>query len=120
MRDQKKRELDEPEYDVTGSRSASVSTIRLHCRVPYHSLSCYTHVARDVVLDFSVRRPDSLDHDSHGHRAIGGHASQPKNCQDATRDDAEVAEVLSERRSNDDGERDVQIGTDSTIENHGN
>lgn len=102
---------------ASGSASLSVWTVTLRQQQnPFLFFGDLTN----VIFDSVVWRPNRGEHDSYALRSIGTLDAQPEHCKNGSWDNAEVTEIISEARSNNDWERDVQLSTDCTVEHHRN
>ncbi len=100
--DQEQRELDDPEQEVAA-----------------HALRGDARRLREAVGNVGVRRRDGGEHDGEALGAVGALNTQPEHGQDGTADDAEVTKVESKGPGGEDGEGDMQLGTDGTVQDHG-
>lgn len=70
------------------------------------------------VWDLQVGWPDGGKHDGDADSPIGSLNTQPEHGKNGPGDDTEVREVVSETRSDDDGEGNMKFCADGTVENH--
>ena len=67
-----------------------------------HSLRSNSSITSHMVWDFCVGGPNSRQHDCYTDGSIGALDSQPEHGQDRARYNAEIGQVVSKARSNDD------------------
>lgn len=70
-----------------------------------------------MIFDIAVRGPDSADHNGDTLSSIGRLDTKPKHSEDSSGHNSKVRKVVTEGGPNSYGEGDVQLSTNSTIEN---
>ena len=101
--DQEQWQLNDPEQEIAD-----------------HALCGDSSGRRQLVLDVIVRGPDRSKHDGNALCTVGTLNTEPEHCQDTSRNDAKVSEVVAEGGSDNHRERNVKSCADGTVEDHRN
>lgn len=99
-RDKQKRQLDNPEKEVS-----------------YHAPTSNACAGGQGIVLASVvaleTPPDGRDHNLHRESSVCALDPQPEHCEDAAADDTEITKIVAESRTDNDTKGDMELRTDT-------